>query len=746
MWVKKRVAFACLLLSVKVSADDSFGTIVVNGGRDQASDISEVANTSWFIEKEDLQKELDKGADLKTALGRLIPSLDMGSSSSRSNVSQGLRGRPALVMVDGVSMNSTRGISRQFDSIHPFNIERVEVISGATSIYGAGARGGIINIITKKGSDYLAGELLVKSSFDGEHSDSLATDFGVSVSGGAEKIFGRLSVSGQKTGATYDAQGHKNLIDSTQTDTQYNSVLDVMGTLTYAPSAQREFVTTVQSYTSEQNSEYGVYLGQNVVDAVLSEQNDQTLPENRIQLKKGLKIDTPPATERMSIKLQYKDTDFYNHLLLVQTFFRKESFLFYPFPADSALLSNNILAFGASEQNTTVTGSKLLMQYQWNKLKINYGGDFQEDHFSAKQRIFDEQLSTGSGGLNFKLDRVLQRYPSTSSQYWGAFLQSQYQASERLMLNGGLRFQRGTYAVASHMPVVQQFYLTDPAYFLDRYQNQVPDIIPAGRSSSDVWLFNLGMVYELNDKESTWVNWGQGVDIPSPSKFFKGRYDQNNLGPNLENYNTNVPLKYSVTNSFEYGFRRYTDTTDFQIAFYYSVSDKTFSVGKDLTLGVGNNETHIQGVETGYTYLSDSGISLNVNAHLLKSREVLGKNASKKQRVFLASPSKFGINMGKRGEDWGVNLGVQSLITYKDSDGQKIDGYTLTNFSSHKELPYGRLTFSIDNLANVQYRTVWSAKAQDVYSGITSAAPGFKRMLDFYGRGRTYSLAYQVEF
>jgi iron complex outermembrane receptor protein len=30
-------------------------------------------------------------------------------------------------------------------------IERIEVVSGASSIYGAGATGGIINIITKKG-------------------------------------------------------------------------------------------------------------------------------------------------------------------------------------------------------------------------------------------------------------------------------------------------------------------------------------------------------------------------------------------------------------------------------------------------------------------------------------------------------------------------------------------------------------------------------------------------------------------
>jgi iron complex outermembrane receptor protein len=52
-------------------------------------------------------------------------------------------------MIDGVSLNSIRAISRQLDAIDPFNIERIEVLSGASSIYGGNATGGIINIITK---------------------------------------------------------------------------------------------------------------------------------------------------------------------------------------------------------------------------------------------------------------------------------------------------------------------------------------------------------------------------------------------------------------------------------------------------------------------------------------------------------------------------------------------------------------------------------------------------------------------
>lgn len=63
-----------------------------------------------------------------------------------------MRGRAIVVLIDGVRLNSSRTDSRQLDSIDPFNIAHIEVISGATSLYGGGSTGGLINIVTKKAS------------------------------------------------------------------------------------------------------------------------------------------------------------------------------------------------------------------------------------------------------------------------------------------------------------------------------------------------------------------------------------------------------------------------------------------------------------------------------------------------------------------------------------------------------------------------------------------------------------------
>ncbi len=164
----------------------------------------------------------------------MIPSFDFGSTNARTNASQNLRGRSAQIMIDGVALNAARTISRQLDSIDPFNVARVEVLSGATSIYGAGATGGIINIITKRGDAgdaQLEVQTGVTTGFN--NSDDLTKKAAVAVSGGSETLQGRLSVAYEGKGAAYDGNGDPILPDVTQTDTQFNDSIDVMGSVDY---------------------------------------------------------------------------------------------------------------------------------------------------------------------------------------------------------------------------------------------------------------------------------------------------------------------------------------------------------------------------------------------------------------------------------------------------------------------------------------------------------------------------------
>jgi len=159
--------------------------------------ISEIPGTVWVVDQQQLREQIDSGVSLKEAIGKLVPGLDL-APEGRTNYGQNMRGRSVLVMIDGVSQNSSRGLSRQFDSISPFNVQRVEVLSGASAIYGGGATGGIINIVTKKGEAgpaHFETQLGASSGFN--NSDDLATRFAQSASGGNERFTARLGVSGE---------------------------------------------------------------------------------------------------------------------------------------------------------------------------------------------------------------------------------------------------------------------------------------------------------------------------------------------------------------------------------------------------------------------------------------------------------------------------------------------------------------------------------------------------------------------
>ena len=112
-----------LLVFANLAHASDTETIVVTANRAETA-ISDVAATMWVVDQQELEKVINTGADLKNALGQLIPGFDFGSDA-RTNFSQNLRGRTALFMIDGVSLNSTRNISRQLDSIDPFNIARI---------------------------------------------------------------------------------------------------------------------------------------------------------------------------------------------------------------------------------------------------------------------------------------------------------------------------------------------------------------------------------------------------------------------------------------------------------------------------------------------------------------------------------------------------------------------------------------------------------------------------------------------
>ncbi|WP_261863436.1 TonB-dependent receptor plug domain-containing protein [Psychrobacter sp. JCM 18900] len=127
--------------AINVTAQARTGTAL-------AQKISEMPAVTQVITENEIQMQATGDRTTGDILAQLVPSLG-ASSGSTSNYGTTMHGRPVQFLLNGVPLSSSRSLSRELNSIDPAQLERVEVLSGATSIYGAGAAGGLINLVTK---------------------------------------------------------------------------------------------------------------------------------------------------------------------------------------------------------------------------------------------------------------------------------------------------------------------------------------------------------------------------------------------------------------------------------------------------------------------------------------------------------------------------------------------------------------------------------------------------------------------
>lgn len=718
----------CLLMMLAANASaegQKEESLVVSASRTNHS-ITDMAQTTWVIEQAEIEQQVQGGKELKEVLAQLIPGMDV-SSQGRTNYGMNMRGRSMMVMVDGVRLNSSRSDSRQLDSIDPFNISRIEVISGATSLYGGGSTGGLINIVTKKGQPETEVEFQtgVKSGFN-SHNDN-DENIAAAVSGGNDNASGRLSVAYQRFGGWYDGKGNEVNIDNTQTGLQYSDRLDVMGTGTLNIDDHQQLQLTTQYYKSESDGKHGLYLGENFSAVTGS---------GKAYNKNNLDSDRIPGTERHLINLQYSNTDFWGQDLLAQIYYRDENLTYYPFPT---LSGGRVTSIGASQQKTDFYGGKLTLNSKpLDALTLTWGVDAEHETFDANQQFFDLNKAAASGGM--KLDNAYNvgRYPGYSITNLAPFLQSSYDFSA-ITLSGGVRYQYTENKVDDFIGYAQQQGIATG-------RATSADAVPGGKTDYNNLLFNAGILGHLTERQQLWFNFSQGFEIPDLAKYYgSGTYQLVNGHYRLVN-SVNVndsKLDGIKVDAYELGWRFTGDNLRTQIAGYYSLSDKTININKsDMTINVEDDERRIYGVEGQVDYFfTDSEWSTGTNFNVIKSEtRVDGK--WEKLTVDSASPSKMSAWVTWAPGDW--TLRVQSTQTFDLSDeaGKRIEGYNTVDLLGSYLLPVGKLSFSVENVLDEDYTTAWGQRAPGLYS----PTYGAENLYTYKGRGRTFGLNYSVLF
>ncbi len=133
------------------SGVDAIDKVIVTA-RGVESTVSQTPGGTGVLESRELFQARDPSV---TDTLRKIPGVEKSSDSawgSAINI-RGLGRNRVVFLIDGCRVNTATDVNAQFGFVNPDDIERIEVLKGPiSSLYGSGSMGGVVNVITKKGS------------------------------------------------------------------------------------------------------------------------------------------------------------------------------------------------------------------------------------------------------------------------------------------------------------------------------------------------------------------------------------------------------------------------------------------------------------------------------------------------------------------------------------------------------------------------------------------------------------------
>jgi outer membrane cobalamin receptor len=152
--INKKILTLGFLLCVSTAAaeteDVGLDKIVVTPSRIEESS-SNTARKVDVVTSDEIQKSGAQDlTEVLTSLAAVNISNYGGRGASKTIRMRGSTAAQVLVMVDGVPVNNPRDGETNLSNIPLDNVARIEVMRGpGSSLYGAGAMGGVVNIVTK---------------------------------------------------------------------------------------------------------------------------------------------------------------------------------------------------------------------------------------------------------------------------------------------------------------------------------------------------------------------------------------------------------------------------------------------------------------------------------------------------------------------------------------------------------------------------------------------------------------------
>ncbi len=642
-------------------------------------------------------------------------------TQSASTRTQSIRGRQPFISVDGVPLNSNRRDFQGLRSIDPSAIERIEVVRGPTAVFGSDATGGVINIITREAArERITGRTSISlgprlslsdlsESFGGGISQSLSGDLG--------SVDYAFTASFEGTGNAFDAGndlipiGRSQGLDNLET-------LNLFGKVGVDITEDQRLQVSANYFDDKQNV------------PTLSDPSVNETPQRETAraLDTGdLELDELPGREETVVNLKYSHDDLLGSQFSLQGFFQES--LTRTIPRD-----NRDTIF-QSVSRTEIDSEKLGLRLEvetplFENANLFWGADYVEESVENPIDIFNAAAFDESGGTDFnKVDEEFFA-PSYDLNTLGLFGQLQWDATQKLSLSGGVRFER--------FEVFADSYNVLGDIALTRAGNAVENVEGGDIDFDDV-VFNVGAVYDLTEELSLFANFAQGFSAPDFGRAL--RIPPRGAGSVSEFVNVTEPV---VVDNYELGVRGNWDQVQFSLAGFFTYSDLGENVRQSDEgpfLELERSPTRTYGLEASLDYQPSQDWQVGTTVTWVEG----DSNPEGNDEGFVALSTR-------EVQPWKITAYVdnQTLPTWRNRlqllavggrdrafddgvDDRDIDGYITLDYISQLDVGPGTLQLGIQNLLDNQYFPV-DSQLQSENSRNAAAL------------GRTLSVEYSFEW
>lgn len=662
--------------------------VVLTASR-KKENIKEIPSSVTIVGEKQVQSQLTVNSDITSILQYTVPSLGT-SSGQTSNAGQTLRGRQVLVLIDGVPQSTPlRNGARDLRSVDPSVIERIEVIKGASSIYGNGADGGIINYITRRNKSDQKISGVSQIGITGQpYAGTLGFRASQLLSGKITDKFDYVaSLAYERTGYMKDADGvNLSPTYSTSKMDNYNGMLK----LGYNLNQNQRIEASYIGYASKSDLDLGLKTGKYGITPTIGEGRGKNLET------------TPQGTPRNhNYKLNYDNKNLFHGTALNVNLYYQDFRTVYGY-------SDTFLNGGQSNVISKKKGARINLDTQlWNaqnsQAEIIYGADILNDQ--TVQKLEDGRYWT----------------PDMNMTNIAPFALIKIDLLKKITIKGGVRYENIKVKVGDFNTL--STIKSDGTFTKSIF-------VTGGNLKYNAFVGNIGVRYNIENYLNLFGSFSQAYSINELGRILRTS-TQGTIG--------NLETKPIIVNNYEFGATgQISKWINYEITSYVSTSKlgASFVQSPDRALMIQRSPEVVYGVEgflhftptkwinfggsyswmEGITSIKNDGdYSAKINNSRISAPKVLA--------YIQARPTKalsVGLDMLHAFEQNRFEPNAKTGL-YVYGEG-KVPEYTVFNFRSSYEVSQNwKVSLGIENLFNKMYQPSiawWSARDSEFVNSL----------------------------